>query len=231
MVQIQADDIKRAFAGNATGSVRHTPTASPLEADAMPAPHGPRTFRRAHRPAPRRPSGRSRRAYPGAGGASNCRKMRCVVLRVLHRRPGARPIPQPRQAVGAEAAALIYSRLSRRASCSLARDGTGQPAPRPLHPMKRVRAPSRARPQVRFSQACPAPERSKTPSRPKRPSVTWRRNTRWSTGSSVPTARRTFPRVKVYRLLRTRVNFTSTLRVLVCSSCQRALSAELAGFA
>ena len=41
--------------------------------------------------------------------------------------------------------------------------------------------------------------------------------------------------IKVVRLLRTRVNFTSTLprrgRVLVCSSCQRALSAELAGFA
>ena len=41
--------------------------------------------------------------------------------------------------------------------------------------------------------------------------------------------------IKVVRLLRTRVNFTSTLprqgRVLVCPSCQRVLSAELAGFA
>ena len=41
--------------------------------------------------------------------------------------------------------------------------------------------------------------------------------------------------IKVVRLLRAHVNFTSTLprrgRVLVCSSCQRALSAELAGFA
>ncbi len=41
--------------------------------------------------------------------------------------------------------------------------------------------------------------------------------------------------IKVVRLLRTRVNFTSTLprrgRVLACPSCQRVLSAELAGFA
>ncbi len=41
--------------------------------------------------------------------------------------------------------------------------------------------------------------------------------------------------IKVVRLLRTRVNFTSTLprrgRVLACPSCRKALSAELAGFA
>ena len=41
--------------------------------------------------------------------------------------------------------------------------------------------------------------------------------------------------VKVVRLLRTRVNFTSTLprrgRVLVCPACQKILSAELSGFA
>ena len=41
--------------------------------------------------------------------------------------------------------------------------------------------------------------------------------------------------IKVVRLLRTRVNFTSTLprrgRVLACPSCQRIISAELAGFA
>ena len=41
--------------------------------------------------------------------------------------------------------------------------------------------------------------------------------------------------LKVVRLLRTRVNFTSTLprrgRVLACPSCQRVISAELAGFA
>ncbi len=41
--------------------------------------------------------------------------------------------------------------------------------------------------------------------------------------------------IKVVRLLRARVNFTSTLprrgRVLACPGCQRILSAELAGFA
>jgi len=41
--------------------------------------------------------------------------------------------------------------------------------------------------------------------------------------------------IQVVRLLRTRVNFTSTLprrgRVLVCPRCRRILSAELAGFA
>ena len=41
--------------------------------------------------------------------------------------------------------------------------------------------------------------------------------------------------LKVVRLLRTRVNFTSTLprrgRVLACPECQKIVSAELAGFA
>lgn len=41
--------------------------------------------------------------------------------------------------------------------------------------------------------------------------------------------------LEVVRLLRTRVNFTSTLprrgRVLVCPRCKKAISAELAGFA
>ncbi len=41
--------------------------------------------------------------------------------------------------------------------------------------------------------------------------------------------------VQVVRLLRTRVNFTSTLprrgRVSICSQCKKILSAELAGFA
>ncbi len=41
--------------------------------------------------------------------------------------------------------------------------------------------------------------------------------------------------ITVVRLLRTRVNFTSTLprrgRVLACPACQRVISAELAGFA
>lgn len=41
--------------------------------------------------------------------------------------------------------------------------------------------------------------------------------------------------LKVVRLLRTRVNFTSTLprrgRVIACPHCEKALSAELAGFA
>jgi hypothetical protein len=41
--------------------------------------------------------------------------------------------------------------------------------------------------------------------------------------------------LKVVRLLRTRVNFTSTLprrgRVLCCPSCEKIVSAELAGFA
>ena len=41
--------------------------------------------------------------------------------------------------------------------------------------------------------------------------------------------------LKVVRLLRTKVNFTSTLprrgRVLVCPECQKIVSAELAGFA
>ena len=41
--------------------------------------------------------------------------------------------------------------------------------------------------------------------------------------------------IKVIRLLRTRVNFTSALPrrglVLACTSCQKVLSAELAGFA
>lgn len=41
--------------------------------------------------------------------------------------------------------------------------------------------------------------------------------------------------LKVVRLLRTRVNFTSTLprrgRVLACPRCQNVLSAELSGFA
>lgn len=41
--------------------------------------------------------------------------------------------------------------------------------------------------------------------------------------------------VQVVRLLRTKVNFTSTLprrgRVMVCPSCKKILSAELAGFA
>lgn len=41
--------------------------------------------------------------------------------------------------------------------------------------------------------------------------------------------------IQVVRLLRTRVNFTSTLprrgRVLVCPRCRMILSAELAGFA
>ncbi len=41
--------------------------------------------------------------------------------------------------------------------------------------------------------------------------------------------------LQVVRLLRTKVNFTSTLprrgRVMICTSCKRILSAELAGFA
>ena len=41
--------------------------------------------------------------------------------------------------------------------------------------------------------------------------------------------------LRVVRLLRTRVNFTSTLprrgRVLACPECNRVISAELAGFA
>jgi len=41
--------------------------------------------------------------------------------------------------------------------------------------------------------------------------------------------------VKVVRLLRTRVNFTSTLprrgRVIACPECQKIIAAELAGFA
>jgi hypothetical protein len=41
--------------------------------------------------------------------------------------------------------------------------------------------------------------------------------------------------LQVVRLLRTRVNFTSTLprrgRVIICSQCKKILSAELAGFA
>lgn len=41
--------------------------------------------------------------------------------------------------------------------------------------------------------------------------------------------------LKVVRLLRTRVNFTSTLprrgRVIACPHCEKVLSAELAGFA
>ena len=41
--------------------------------------------------------------------------------------------------------------------------------------------------------------------------------------------------LKVVRLLRTRVNFTSTLprrgRILACPDCQKVISAELAGFA
>jgi hypothetical protein len=40
--------------------------------------------------------------------------------------------------------------------------------------------------------------------------------------------------LKVVRLLRTRVNFTSTLprrgRVIACPHCQKVISAELAGF-
>ena len=46
----------------------------------------------------------------------------------------------------------------------------------------------------RFSQACLTPERPKTSTRPKRASVASRRNTRWSTGLSVPPARRTLTR-------------------------------------
>ncbi len=41
--------------------------------------------------------------------------------------------------------------------------------------------------------------------------------------------------VKVVRLLRTKVNFTSTLprrgRAIVCPACQKVLSVELSGFA
>lgn len=41
--------------------------------------------------------------------------------------------------------------------------------------------------------------------------------------------------VEVVRLLRTKVNFTSTLprrgRVILCANCKKVLSAELAGFA
>jgi hypothetical protein len=41
--------------------------------------------------------------------------------------------------------------------------------------------------------------------------------------------------VQVVRLLRTKVNFTSTLprrgRIIICPVCKKALSAELAGFA
>lgn len=41
--------------------------------------------------------------------------------------------------------------------------------------------------------------------------------------------------LRVVRLLRTRVNFTSTLprrgRVIACPECQKVISAELAGFA
>lgn len=41
--------------------------------------------------------------------------------------------------------------------------------------------------------------------------------------------------LQVVRLLRTKVNFTSTLprrgRVMICTNCKRILSAELAGFA
>ena len=41
--------------------------------------------------------------------------------------------------------------------------------------------------------------------------------------------------VQVVRLLRTKVNFTSTLprrgRMIVCANCKKVLSAELAGFA
>ena len=50
-----------------------------------------------------------------------------------------------------------------------------------------------------------------------------------------PGCHRELKRLQVVRLLRTRVNFTSTLprrgRVLVCPQCRLILSAELAGFA
>jgi len=50
-----------------------------------------------------------------------------------------------------------------------------------------------------------------------------------------PSCRHDLEMLQVVRLLRTRVNFTSTLprrgRVLVCPHCRMLLSAELAGFA
>jgi len=50
-----------------------------------------------------------------------------------------------------------------------------------------------------------------------------------------PGCQQELKRIQVVRLLRTRVNFTSTLprrgRVLVCPRCRLILSAELAGFA
>lgn len=50
-----------------------------------------------------------------------------------------------------------------------------------------------------------------------------------------PSCRHELKTLQVVRLLRTRVNFTSTLprrgRVLVCPQCRMILSAELAGFA
>ena len=50
-----------------------------------------------------------------------------------------------------------------------------------------------------------------------------------------PHCNRDIEMLKVVRLLRTRVNFTSTLprrgRVLACPHCQKVLSAELTGFA
>ena len=70
-------------------------------------------------------------------------------LRVLHRRPGARPIPQPRQAVGAEAAAPFTH--GRGAHVQLARDGTGPlPLGGPQHEARAVSAPP-------FGAAAPAP--------------------------------------------------------------------------
>lgn len=50
-----------------------------------------------------------------------------------------------------------------------------------------------------------------------------------------PHCERDLETLKVVRLLRTKVNFTSTLprrgRVLACPECQKIVSAELAGFA
>ncbi|HWP99637.1 MAG TPA: hypothetical protein VNK92_04130 [Vicinamibacterales bacterium] len=53
--------------------------------------------------------------------------------------------------------------------------------------------------------------------------------------SICPHCDRRLQTVRVVRLLRTRVNFTSTLprrgRVIVCPACKRILTAELSGFA